>query len=78
LGGDAYVSTADSVPAQLAEVLGAEIGDLVLLQVFTVVRADWYAERVRREISVAGLTLNADWSINSWVIFSESSGWART
>jgi hypothetical protein len=30
----------------------------------------WYAERVAREISVAGLTLNADWSINSWVIFS--------
>jgi hypothetical protein len=30
----------------------------------------WYAEQVTREISVAGLTLNADWSINSWVIFS--------
>jgi serine phosphatase RsbU (regulator of sigma subunit) len=30
----------------------------------------WYAERVTREISVAGLTLNADWSLNGWVIFS--------
>jgi hypothetical protein len=30
----------------------------------------WFAERVTREISVAGLTLNADWSINSGVIFS--------
>jgi serine phosphatase RsbU (regulator of sigma subunit) len=30
----------------------------------------WYAERVTREISVAGLTLNADWSVNTWVIFS--------
>jgi serine phosphatase RsbU (regulator of sigma subunit) len=30
----------------------------------------WYAERIAREISVAGLTLNADFSINSWVIFS--------
>jgi serine phosphatase RsbU (regulator of sigma subunit) len=30
----------------------------------------WYAERVRREISMTGLTLNADWSIHGWVIFS--------
>jgi serine phosphatase RsbU (regulator of sigma subunit) len=30
----------------------------------------WYAERVTREISVAGLALNADWSVNTWVIFS--------
>jgi serine phosphatase RsbU (regulator of sigma subunit) len=30
----------------------------------------WYAERVTREISVAGLTLNANWSMNGWVIFS--------
>ena len=30
----------------------------------------WYAERVTREISMAGLTLNADWSIHGWVIFS--------
>jgi hypothetical protein len=30
----------------------------------------WYAERVTREISAAGLTLNADWSLNGWVIFS--------
>jgi len=30
----------------------------------------WFAARVTREISVAGLTLNADWSINGWVIFS--------
>ncbi len=29
-----------------------------------------YAERVTREITVAGLTLNADLSINTWVIFS--------
>lgn len=30
----------------------------------------WYAGRVAREISVAGLTLNADWSVNTWVILS--------
>jgi serine phosphatase RsbU (regulator of sigma subunit) len=30
----------------------------------------WYAERVTREISVAGLTLSADLCINTWVIFS--------
>lgn len=30
----------------------------------------WYAERVTKEISVAGLTLSADWSVNTWVIFS--------
>jgi serine phosphatase RsbU (regulator of sigma subunit) len=30
----------------------------------------WYAERVTRNISMAGLTLNADWSVNAWVIFS--------
>ena len=30
----------------------------------------WYSERVTREISVVGLTLNADWSVNTGVIFS--------
>jgi serine phosphatase RsbU (regulator of sigma subunit) len=30
----------------------------------------WYAARVTREISVAGLTLNADWSVSTWAIFS--------
>jgi len=30
----------------------------------------WYAERVTREITVGGLTLNADWSVNTWAIFS--------
>jgi hypothetical protein len=30
----------------------------------------WYAERVARISQWRGLTLNADWSINSWVIFS--------
>ena len=30
----------------------------------------WYAEKVTKEVSVAGLTLNADWSVNTWVVFS--------
>ena len=43
---------------------------IVLGQLASTGLAALYAERVTREISVAGLTLNADLSINSWVIFS--------
>ncbi len=43
---------------------------LVLGQLASTGLAALYAERVTREIRVAGLTLNDDLSINSWVIFS--------
>lgn len=43
---------------------------LVLGQLASTGLGAWYAARVTREISVAGLTLNADLSINTWVIFS--------
>jgi serine phosphatase RsbU (regulator of sigma subunit) len=43
---------------------------LVLGQLASTGLGAWYAERVTREISVAGLTLKADLSINTWIIFS--------